>query len=364
MKAYMNLYISLREKITDGTYPYGLKIPSKRQLAEDYGVSVITAEHALDLLSEEGYVEMKERSGGFVIYREKESYPVGTGRPGVSMERTPVEVREQGESDLFPFSAFAKTMRSVLTLYGERLLAPSPHEGMMELRRALADYLARSRNMKVSPEQIFIGSGAEYLYGLNVQALGREKLYALENPSYEKIRKVYEANMARTDLLTMGKEGIETAELSRTKATVLHVTPFRSYPSGITANASKRAEYIRWAYEREGIVVEDDFDSEFTLLSKPEDTLFSLDPGGRVIYMNSFTKTIAPSLRAAYLVLPENLLDLYREKTGFYSCTVPVFDQLVLAEFIDSGNFERHINRVRRYRRTALKSRESSEGRK
>lgn len=364
MKAYMNLYISLREKITDGTYSYGVKIPSKRQLAEDYGVSVITAEHALELLSEEGYVEMRERSGCFVIYREKESYPVGKSRPVVAPERAAVEVREQGESDLFPFSAFAKTMRSVLSMYGERLLSPSPHEGLMELRKALADYLARSRNMKVKPQQIFIGSGAEYLYGLNVQALGREKLYALENPSYEKIRKVYEANMARTDFLTMGPEGIETEELDRTKASVLHVTPFNSYPSGITANASKRAEYIRWAYEREGMIIEDDFDSEFTLLSKPEDTLFSLDPGGRVIYMNSFTKTIAPSLRAAYLVLPENLLDLYEEKVGFYTCTVPVFDQLVLAEFIESGRFERHINRVRRHRRTALKSVELSAKRK
>lgn len=349
MKAYMNLYISLREKITTGAYPYGTKIPSKRQLAEDYGVSVITTEHALDLLSEEGYVEMKERSGCFVIYREGDTLPVGNEKRSISMG----EIRE--EETLFPFSALAKTMRSVLSFYGERLLAPSPHEGMGELREALASYLARSRNMKVSAEQILIGSGAEYLYGLNVQALGRERLYALENPSYEKIRKVYEANLARTDFLTMGREGIETAELKRTKASVLHVTPFNSYPSGITANASKRAEYIRWAYERQGYVIEDDFDSEFTLLSKPEDTLYSLDPGGRVIYMNSFTKTMAPSLRAAYLVLPVSLLPLYREKIGFYTCTVPVYDQLVLAEFIDSGLFERHINRVRRRRRAALK---------
>ena len=362
MKAYMNLYISLREKITTGVYPCGTKIPSKRQLAEDYGVSVITAEHSLDLLSEEGYVEMKERSGCFVIYREKESYPVGNGGQSLLMERVPVEMREQGESELFPFSAFAKTMRSVLSLYGEKLLAPSPHQGMRELRRALSDYLARSRNMKVTPEQILIGSGAEYLYGLNVQALGRERLYALENPSYEKIRKVYEANLARTDLLTMGPRGIETEELSRTKASVLHVTPFNSYPSGITANASKRAEYIRWACERNGYIIEDDFDSEFTLLSKPEDTLYSLDREGRVIYMNSFTKTIAPSLRAAYLVLPVSLLPLYREKIGFYTCTVPVYDQLVLAEFIDSGLFERHINRVRRRRRAALKREEEQSG--
>lgn len=205
--------------------------------------------------------------------------------------------------------------------------------------------------MDVSPEQILIGSGAEYIYGLNVQVLGRDRLYALENPSYDKIRKVYEANGARTDLLTMGEDGIESGELFRTKASVLHVTPFNSFPSGITASASKRAEYIRWAKARGGYIIEDDFDSEFTLLSKPEDTLFSLAPDGLVIYMNTFSKTIAPSIRAGYLVLPRSCMALYEKKAGFYSCTVPVYDQLVLAEFIDNGDFERHINRVRRRRR-------------
>lgn len=205
--------------------------------------------------------------------------------------------------------------------------------------------------MDVSPEQILIGSGAEYIYGLNVQVLGRDRLYALENPSYDKIRKVYEANGARTDLLTMGEDGIESGELSRTKASVLHVTPFNSFPSGITASASKRAKYIRWAKARGGYIIEDDFDSEFTLLSKPEDTLFSLAPDGLVIYMNTFSKTIAPSIRAGYLVLPRSCMALYEKKVGFYSCTVPVYDQLVLAEFIDNGDFERHINRVRRRRR-------------
>ena len=205
--------------------------------------------------------------------------------------------------------------------------------------------------MEVTPEQILIGSGAEYLYGLHIQVLGREKIFALENPSYEKIKMVYDANRVAVELLSMGAEGIKSEELARSRASVLHVTPFNSYPSGITATASKRAEYIRWAKARGGVIIEDDFDSEFTLLSKPEDTLFSLEPHGSVIYMNSFSKTIAPSIRAGYLVLPEKWMGPYEEKVGFYSCTVPVFDQLVLAEFINQGHFERHINRVRRWRR-------------
>lgn len=147
-----------------------------------------------------------------------------------------------------------------------------------------------------------------------MQVLGRDRLYALENPSYDKIRKVYEANGARTDLLTMGEDGIESGELSRTKASVLHVTPFNSFPSGITASASKRAKYIRWAKARGGYIIEDDFDSEFTLLSKPEDTLFSLAPDGLVIYMNTFSKTIAPSIRAGYLVLPRSCMALYERR--------------------------------------------------
>lgn len=205
-------------------------------------------------------------------------------------------------------------MRSVLSDYGRKILDPSPSRGCEELRGALQIPGEEPRDGRL-PEQILIGSGAEYIYGLNVQVLGRDRLYALENPSYDKIRKVYEANGARTDLLTMGEDGIESGELSRTKAYVLHVTPFNSFPSGITASASKRAEYIRWAKERGGYIIEDDFDSEFTLLSKPEDTLFSLAPDGLVIYMNTFSKTIAPSIRAGYLVLPRSCMALY-EKEG------------------------------------------------
>ena len=353
MTGYMKLYTLLREKITRRIYHEGDKLPSKRQLADESGYSVITVEHAYELLTEEGYVEPRERSGYYVIYKEGDSYPVA--EKVVPFRQTPervdVERREAGERDLFPFSAFARTMRNVLSTSGEKILDPSPNKGCLALREALAAYLARSRHMEVSPEAILIGSGAEYLYGLNVQVLGRNRMYALENPSYEKIRKVYEAWQVPLEFLTMGKEGIETRELEKSHASVPHVTPFNSYPSGITASASKRAEYIRWARKRQGYIIEDDFDSEFTLLSKPEDTLFSLSPEGPVIYMNSFSKTIAPSIRVGYLVIPAPLLPRYEEKVGFYSCTVPVFDQLVLAEFIRSGQFERHINRVRRRRR-------------
>ena len=208
--------------------------------------------------------------------------------------------------------------------------------------------------MKVSPSQIVIGSGAEYLYGLIAQFLGNEKIYAVEDPSYEKIHQVYQANGAKCEFLKMGKDGILSSHLQKTSADVLHVTPVRSYPSGVTASASKRNEYIQWAVKGGKTIIEDDFDSEFTLLPKNEDTLFSLESKNSVIYVNTFTKTIAPSMRIGYIVLPENLVDSFQEKMGFYSCTVPVFEQYVLAEFINNGDFERHINRIRRKRRREL----------
>ena len=242
-------------------------------------------------------------------------------------------------------------MRKVLTTYGENILIKSPNCGCEQLRKAIASYLARSRGIVVDASQILIGSGAEYMYSLIVQMLGRESIYALESPSYDMIRKVYIANGASCDMLAMGTDGIKTSELEKTKASVLHITPFNSYPSGITATASKRREYIRWAKERDGYIIEDDFDSEFTVSTKSEDTVFSLEPEKTVIYMNTFSKTVAPSMRIGYMVFPKDFPEKIREKISFYSCTVPIFEQYVLAEFINSGDFERHINRIRRKRR-------------
>ena len=238
-------------------------------------------------------------------------------------------------------------------MYGEKILSRSPNKGQPEFRRAIAEYLARSRDIMVDEDQILIGAGAEYLYGLTVQALRRNVLYGLEDPSYEKIEQVYLANGAKIEKLKMGVEGIETEALQKSNAQVLHVTPYNSYPSGVTASASKRREYIKWASKRNGILIEDDFDSEFTLLSKAEDTLFSLAPDS-VIYMNTFSRTIAPSMRVGYMVIPKRLTEKFERNIGFYSCTVPVFDQLVLAEFISNGSFERHINRIRRKKRKEL----------
>jgi len=341
-KAYLQLYNLLREDIVRGAYPYGARLPSKRLIASETSVSVITVQHAYEILCDEGYVESRERSGYFVIYKDKDFFSVG--KQAIT-QVSAIDLESLGE---FPFSILAKTMRRVLSSYEERILVKSSNYGCMELRQALANYLLRSRGISVTADQVIIGSGAEYLYSMVIQFLGRDNLVALEEPSYSTIRKVYEANGAKVEMLKMGSEGIETESLSNSKAKVLHVTPYNSYPTGVTATVSKRREYVQWAVQRQGFIVEDDYASEFTVSTKMEDTLYSLDPNGRVIYVNTFSKTIAPSFRVGYMVLPKLMVDMFRERLGFYSCTVPVYEQYVLAEFINNGDFERHINRMRR----------------
>ncbi len=345
--AYLQLYEQLKADIVSGVLPTGTRLPSKRLLAEESEVSVITVQHTYTILCDEGYVEARQRKGYFVIYKRDDFL---TGAEILPASPAHSKNTHHPHND-FPFSVLAKTMRRVLLDYNESILIKSPNHGCMELRGAICSYLARSCGIICRSEQIIIGSGAEYLYSLIVQLLGTERIIALEGPSYEKIRRVYAANGAKCDMLRLGHDGIRSSELERTKATVLHVTPFCSYPSGITASASKRYEYLRWAEKRNGYIIEDNYESELTVSTKNDDTVFSLSEKGSVIYMNTFSKTIAPSMRAGYMVLPESLLSDFESKLGFYSCTVPVFEQYVLAELLGSGDFERHINRIRRERR-------------
>ncbi|MBR6800949.1 MAG: PLP-dependent aminotransferase family protein [Eubacteriaceae bacterium] len=346
--AYMQIYEQLRRDIVGGIIPYNTKLPSKRLLAEETGVSVITVEHAYSILKDEGYVDAKERSGYFVIFRQGDL--MASSSDSVQ-EYTPHKIHTQNNGEVFPYTVLAKTMRKVMLDYSEDILVKSLNHGCLELREAIGSYLARSSGIIVNPKQIIIGSGAEYLYSLIAQLFGTEGTFAIEDPSYNKIKLVYEANGITCDMLRMGNDGIRTEELEKTSAGILHITPFHSFPSGITATASKRTEYLRWAEKRDGFIIEDNYDSELTVSMKNEDTLFSMSSDGRVIYLNTFSKTIAPSMRVGYMVLPERLLDEFESKLGFYSCTVPVFEQYVLSELIKGGDFERHINRIRRERR-------------
>ena len=347
---YLQIYKQIRQDIIDGLYPYGTKLPSMRLLCDELSVSTVTVDHAYALLCDEGYVEAHERSGFVVIFRKDDSFATVSE---VRQKKMPLAHSKHDYPD-FPFSVLSKTMRGILTDYGEDILERSPGKGCLQLREAIRRYLARNRGINVSCEQIVIGSGAEYLYSLIIELLGKNRIFGIESPSYQKIEQVYRAAEVSCELLPLSHDGIDSTALLNTKANVLHTTPYRSFPTGITATASKRHEYIRWSSQRDRYIIEDDFESEFSVSAKAEETLFSLSEQNNVIYLNTFSKTISPSLRVGYMVLPEKLVGEFEERLGFYSCTVPTFEQLVIAELINSGDFERHINRVRRNLRKKL----------
>ncbi len=348
---YLQLYKQIRDDIISENYPYNTKLPSKRGLAEETGVSTITVEHAYDLLRDEGYIEARERSGYIVIFSKNDGFAT------LSKQKTkPIIQHSQHDYPEFPISVLSKTMRKVLTEQGDLILDKSPNSGCLELRDAIKHYLARNRGINVETEQIFIGSGSEYLYGLIIELLGRNRIYAIETPSYKKIEQVYNATNITCDLLPLTSSGIDSQALLNTKASILHTTPYRSYPSGVTATASKRHEYISWSEINNRYIIEDDFESEFSVSTKPTETLFGLSNYDNVIYLNTFSKTISPSFRIGYMVLPKHLVKIFNEKLGFYSCSVPTFMQYVLIELINNGDFERHINRVRRKKRKELLS--------
>ena len=347
---YLQVYKQLKDEIVGGVYRYKSRLPSKRLLAGELGVSTITVEHAYALLSDEGYAESRERSGFFVTFRSEDGFAASEN---VFRAHIRHDARTS-EYPSFPLSVLSRIMRRVLADYRDVILEKSLNAGCIELREAIGRYLARNRGMNVRPEQIIIGSGGEYLYGLIINLIGRDKVYAIEAPSYDKLEMIYRMAGARIELLPLADDGIESVALASSKADVLHTTPYRSFPSGVTASASKRHEYIRWSNRDRRLIIESDYGSEFSVSSQPMETLFSLSPHDNVIYLNTFSRTISPSMRVGYMVLPQRLADEFHEKLGFYSCTVPSFEQYVLAELINNGDFERHINRVRRSRRKSL----------
>ena len=347
---YLQLYHFLRDDIVGEVYPYGTKLPSKRSLAEETELSTVTVEHALALLCDEGYAEARERSGFIVTFRKSD----GFASPERAAADFPRPQSEHPEYPGFPLSVLSKTMRKALSEHGEITLERSPALGCTALREAIRLYLKRNRGIEADISQIVIGAGSESLYGRIIELLGRDLVYAIEAPSYKMIERVYKIAQVQYESLPLTDCGIDSTALTNSNADVLHTTPYRSFPSGVTASASKRHEYVAFAEKAGRYIIEDDFESEFSVSTKPTETLFALTEKDNVIYLNTFSKTISPSLRIGYMVLPRHLAVPYEKKLGFYSCTVPTFMQYVLAELIMSGDFERHINRTRRFIRKKL----------
>ena len=344
---YEALYRCIRGDILSGNLQPGEKLPSKRALAQNLEVSKITVETAYSQLLAEGYIRSEEKIGYFVEAVERHARP----RPGTLTRETEetqtflLDLTANG-TEHFPFSVWSRLQREVILDYGEKLLSPLPNQGIPELRQAIADHLAAFRGMHVDPDNILIGAGTDFLYNLLIQLLGREKVYAVEEPGYGKIRKVYAAAGVRCVSAPMDALGVRPDSLE--DADVLHCSPSHHFPTGLVTPVSRRLALLEWARDGKWII-EDDYDSEFRFDAHPKPAMQSLDHQGRVIYMNTFSKSLAPSIRISYMILPGGLMAQFRQRLGFYSCTVPSFEQYTLARFLSRGHFEKHINRMRKF---------------
>ena len=353
---YEALYRCIRRDILEGTLKPGTKLPSKRALSQNLEVSKITVEAAYNQLLAEGYIRSQEKVGYFVEAVEGRNPPPPTQAEQPQKQREFLLDLTGIGTEQFPFSVWSRLQREVMLDYGAKLLLPLPNRGVMELRQAIADHLAAFRGMQVSPQNILIGAGTDFLYNLLIQLLGRDKVYAVEEPGYDKIRQIYAASGVRCISAPMDDKGVLPEGLSQ--ADVLHCSPSHHFPTGLVTPVSRRMELLDWAGEDKWII-EDDYDSEFRFDAHPMPTLQTLDGAQRVIYMNTFSKTLAPSIRISYMVLPPALMEQFQKVLGFYSCTVPSFEQYTLARFLSRGYFEKHINRMRKFykkRRNALVS--------
>ncbi len=349
MPLYEALYRALRADILSGRIAPGEKLPSKRALAENLKVSKITVEAAYSQLLSEGYIRSAEKVGYFVEDAQRSAAPILPPPPAPEIKEEPLLDLTANGCAHFPFSVWSRLQRQILLDYGERLLKPLPNLGAYDLRRAIADHLAGFRGMHVSPENILVGAGTDFLYNLLIQLLGRDKTYAVEEPGYDKIRRIYAAGGVRCVGAGMDSMGVDPAALA--DAQILHISPSHHFPTGIVTPMQRRKELLAWADRQDGYIIEDDYDSEFRFHAHPLPTLHALDAGGRVIYMNTFSKSLAPSIRVGFLVLPTDLMVRFQETLGFYSCTVPSFEQYALAGFLQDGHFEKHINRMRKFYR-------------
>lgn len=350
---YDYLYRCIKEDILSGRVAAGERLPSKRALARNLEVGVVTVENAYAQLVAEGYLRPEEKRGYFVnpieilrpLPSQRELSPDDqAGAPPWLLDLTSAGSGTEG----FPFSVWARLMRRVLTEQGEKLLRAMPPNGVPELRKAISRHIYQFRGISASPEQIVVGAGTEYLYNLIVQLLGREQVYGVEDPGYSKAAKVYALNGARQVSIPVDPQGVLPQALEESGAQVLHISPNHQFPTGAVTPIARRQSLLRWAAQVQGrYMIEDDYDSEFRFTGRPIPTLYSIDRSDRVIYMNTFSRSLAPSLRISYMVLPLPLLEAYRSRLGFYSCTVPAMEQYTLARFLEEGRFEAHVSRMR-----------------
>jgi GntR family transcriptional regulator/MocR family aminotransferase len=362
---YEQLYREIRQKIEEGLLFSGEKLPSKRKLADHLKISQITVENAYSQLVAEGYLKTIPKSGFFVEETLKtpsknltERADLGHFSPkNTTFYRYDFKTNVV-DSNLFPYSLWGKLERMVLSEPSADLLNYTDPQGSFSLREAIAGYLEAYRGVHADPESIIVGAGSEYLLGLVVQLIGRNRIVALENPGYGKIARVFQSQDVSIIPISLDDQGLCVTDLEKTPASVVHVTPSHQFPSGVIMPFGRRMALLNWANSGNNrFILEDDYDSEFRFFGMPIPALQGLDKSEKVIYFNSFSKSLAPTLRISFMVLPPMLLKKYREKLTFYASSVPNFIQNTLTLFLKGGYFERHLNRMRiayRERRDAL----------
>jgi len=355
---YEFIYTSIKNDILDGVLSPDERLPSKRAFAANQGVSVVTVENAYSQLLAEGYIYSKPKSGFYVSPIE--------GQIGIKSYVSPISIQDEEvhedvhfnlvsnhtPTDNFPFTTWARIIRRLLSEQDEKLLKAPPTGGVYELKAAIANHLMEFRGIVCDPQQIIIGAGTEYLYGLIIQLLGRNKIYGLENPSSNKIRKIYESLGTKTVSLDMDDEGVIIDTEGMSKANIIQLSPSHQFPLGVVTSVARRYALLQWAaISEDRYIIEDDYDSEFRLQGRPIPSLFSMDTTDKVIYFNTFTKSLSSTIRISYMVLPKSLLNQFNKYLSFYSCTVSNFEQYTLSSFIHEGYFEKHINRMRNHYR-------------
>ncbi|AYU53946.1 PLP-dependent aminotransferase family protein [Staphylococcus debuckii] len=358
---YMQLYQTLKEQIIEGQYQSGDRFPSKRRLAEHHSLSNTTIEHAYQYLLDEGYIYSKPRSGYYVS--DIESLPIVTKETAASFQEKEILEEQQTryqfdlariDTEHFPWQQFRKYARDVFDQSMADILQPGMQQGEYKLRQAIAHYLFNSRGVSCHPDQIIIGSSTEQLIN-QVTDILTDRSYIIEYPSYPPIKQVLDKKGLNYKRVPVKKSGIDMKEIQNSKREVVYVTPSHQFPTGYVMNLKVRTQLINWAQQHpERYIIEDDYDSEFRYFSKPIPALQSLDTTGKVIYISTFSKSLFPSCRIAFMVLPEDLMERYHHLPDKEGTTVPAPMQYMIAEFMEKGSFERHLNKMRKVYRYKL----------
>ena len=360
---YEQLYRSLAAEMRTGTVPAGTRMPGKRRLAAELSVSVNTVDAAYQMLAAEGYLEARERSGFYVqeyLALPESAAPAAPPKAEAVPKQRPIryDLSTRGvDPGLFPFRTWARLQKELLYSSPE-LLTHGDAQGDLALRQALAGYLEEYRGVRCGAHQIVVGAGLEYLLGLLAPLLPGPA--AVENPGYPRAKQVLENNGVACCCLPVDEDGLSLTALDRSGAAVCYVTPSHQFPTGVTMPVGRRSQLLHWAARRPGqrYIIEDDYDSEFRFDTRPLPSLQGMaGADGPVVYLSTCSRSLAPSIRIAYMVLPEHLLPAWRQKYRLYSSTVSRFEQQTLARFITEGYFTRHLARERvayKARRDAL----------